>query len=120
MIDITISDNIVFTTSSGKLTENDYEKLLPIVKDLIKQHGTVRWYFEMRDLEGWKLEAFWKDVKFDLSHADDFEKVAMVGENRWHQAMTVLMKPFTRAKVKYFSVEDKDEAKEWIAADTVN
>ena len=114
MIDITTNNNTIFTVASGKLVESDYEKLLPIVKELINKYGSVRWYFEMHDFEGWNLEAFWKDIKFDLSHANDFERVAMVGENGWHKAMTILMKPFTKAEVKYFPLEDKDKAREWI------
>lgn len=119
-MDITVNDNIIFTTSSGKLVDRDYEKLLPMVKDLIKRYGTIRWYFEMKDFEGWSLKAFWKDVKFDLSHANDFDKVALVGESKWHEAMTVLMKPFTKAKVKYFSIEDRGKATKWIVADKVD
>lgn len=120
MIDITVNDNTVFTISSGKLMKSDYEKLLPLVKDLISEYGRIRWYFEMRDFEGWSLDAFWKDVKFDLSHANDFEKVAMVGENKWQQVMTSLMKPFTKAEVRFFSLEEKEKAAKWIMSEAVD
>jgi hypothetical protein len=120
MIDITVTDNTVFTTSTGKLVEKDYEKILPIVNGLIKKYDAIRWYFEMRDFEGWSLEAFWKDIKFDLVHASDFEKIAMVGEKKWQEALTVLMKPFTKAKIKFFPLEEKDKAAKWIVTDKVD
>lgn len=120
MMDITIKDKTIFTTSSGKLAKMDYEELLPLVKDLIHKYGAIRWYFEMRDFEGWSLAAFWKDARFDLSHVNDFDKVAMVGENKWQQVMTSLMKPFTKAEVRFFSLEEREEAAGWIMSDTVD
>ena len=74
----------------------------------------VRWYFEMENFSGWKFNAFWKDLKMDMSHADDYEKIAMVGDKKWQDWITQFMKPFTNAEIRYFDSEQKEEAKEWI------
>lgn len=108
------SGNIIATKATEKLTEADYNKLLPILKNMLKQHRKFRWYFEMENFDGWELKAFWEDVKFDTEHASDFEKVAMVGENHWQEWMTDLMKPLTSAKVRYFDLSQKEEAVQWI------
>lgn len=107
-------NNVMATRASEKLTKTDYEKLLPILKDKIKQSGKVRWYFEMEDFQGWELKAFWEDVKFDVKHANDFEKIAMVGDKKWQEWMTDLMKPFTSAEIKYFDLDQRDDALMWI------
>lgn len=108
------SGNVIATRATQKLTEADYDKLLPLLNNMLRQHEKIRWYFEMEKFDGWELKAFWEDVKFDASHANDFDKVAMVGEKKWEEWMTNLMKPFTSAEVKYFDISQKDEALQWI------
>lgn len=105
---------VIATKATEKLTEEDYDKLLPLLNNMLRQHEKIRWYFEMENFDGWELKAFWEDLKFDASHANDFDKVAMVGEKKWEEGMTDLMKPFTSAEVKYFDISKKDEALQWI------
>ena len=107
-------NNLVATKAIEKLTKTDYNKILPVLVDKLKQHEKIRWYFEMEDFKGWELKAFWEDVKFDMHHANDFEKIAMVGEKRWQEWMAKAMKPFTSAEIKYFDLDDKDAAMNWI------
>lgn len=49
-----------------------------------------------------------------MSHTDDYEKIAMVVEKKWQDWITQFMKPFTSAEIRYFDLEEKDEAKKWI------
>lgn len=109
-----VSDSILYTIVSGKLTVGDYDKFLPIAKEKIAHFGKVKWYFEMKDFEGWEADALWKDIKFDIKHFNDVEKMAIVGEKKLHEIVTQFTKPFTGATVKYFDSTDKEEAKDWI------
>ena len=38
---------------SGKLTKEDYERFVPEVERLIKQHGKIRMLVQMHDFHGW-------------------------------------------------------------------
>lgn len=107
-------DNIIATKAIDKLTKSDYAMLLPVLVNRLQTYKKIRWYFEMENFTGWELEAFWQDVKFDIQHADDFEKIAMVGEKKWQERMTDLMKPFSEAEIKFFELEDRKIAFEWI------
>jgi predicted transposase YbfD/YdcC len=107
-------NNVIATKATKKLTTTDYEKLLPILKDRLKQYEKIRWYFEMENFQGWELKAFWEDVKFDAKHANDFEKIAMVGDKQWEKWMTDLMKPFTPAEIKFFELAEREKALTWI------
>lgn len=110
----TNSENVIATKASEKLTKTDYQKLLPILKDGLKKYEKIRWYFEMENFQGWQLRAFWEDVKFNIQHANDFEKIAMVGDKRWEKWMTDLMKPFTPAEIKFFELAEREKALTWI------
>lgn len=109
--------NLICTKATEKLTRRDYEKLLPLLINALRQYDKIRWYFEMENFKGWELKAFWKDVKFDLQHANAFEKITMVGEKKWQEWMTDLMKPFTKAEIKFFELSERDRAFNWIASD---
>ena len=99
---------------TGKLTKEAYEQLAPVVDQQIQEHGKVRILFEMHDFHGWTAGALWEDMKFDFKHWKDIERLAIVGESKWEEGMSVFCKPFTSAKIQYFDVARSDEAKIWI------
>src|SRR5579863_8238691 len=83
---------------SGKLTKEDYERFVPEFERLVKEHGKIRVLFEMTDFHGWEAGALWQDIKFDVKHFTDIERLAMVGDKKWEKGMSVFCKPFTTAK----------------------
>ena len=100
--------------ATGKLTSEDYAAFVPRVEGLIARHGKIRLLFEMHDFHGWTLGAFWEDVKFDLKHINHIERLAIVGEKRWQQGMSTFCKPFTTARIRYFSQDQIEQATEWL------
>jgi hypothetical protein len=101
---------------SGKLGKEDYQELAPKVDQIIQQRGKIRVLLEMNDFHGWKPGAIWEDIKFDLKHFSDIERVAMVGEKRWQKGMSHFCRPFTTAKIRYFDQSALKEAREWAEA----
>lgn len=108
---------ILYVNATGKLAKADYERWIPEMEQLIKRHGKLRILFEMRDFHGWEAGALWEDLKFDLKHFKDIERLAMVGDKRWEHGMAVFCKPFTTAKVRYFDQSQSAEAKTWLEAE---
>lgn len=105
---------VIFVTAEEKLNDRDYDQMLPLIQEKIDEFEKVSLYFEMRHFKGWTPSAFWRDLKFGLSHSDDLEKVAIVGDKRWQEIMTQTMKPFADTEIKYFDESLADEAAEWI------
>jgi hypothetical protein len=99
---------------SGKLTREDYERFVPGVERLIQQHGKLRVLCEMSDFHGWTAGALWEDIKFDLKHFRDVERLAIVGEMKWQKGMVVFCRPFTTAGIKYFDHSQVNEARAWL------
>lgn len=101
---------------SGKLTKEDYLVFVPEVERLIKANGKIRILLQMHDFHGWELSALWQDIKFDVKHFGDIERLAMVGESKWEAGMATFCKPFTTAKIKYFPETQLADARTWIEA----
>lgn len=102
---------------SGKLTKQDYETFVPAIDDQIREYGKIRVLFEMRDFHGWTAGALWEDMKFDLKHWRDIERLAIVGESKWEAGMAAFCRPFTAAKLRYFDQTRLDDARAWIDSD---
>ncbi|GGH68104.1 SpoIIAA family protein [Phaeocystidibacter marisrubri] len=107
---IQIEENIdkIYMVATGKLDDTDYDKMLPLLWQKIEQHEQISWYFEMQDFEGWSASALWRDAKFDLKNKEHLKKVAIVGQKKWHELMTDIMKPFTDADIRYFDEEEAE------------
>jgi hypothetical protein len=114
-IDIKVDGNTMEVCATGKFEKRDYEMFVPAAEKLIKEHGKIRVLFVMQDFHGWTAGAVWEDIKFDLRHFNDIERLAIVGESKWEQGMAVFCRPFTTASMKYFDISKLEEARQWIA-----
>jgi hypothetical protein len=99
---------------SGKLTKADYEQLVPEFERLGQQHGKLRLLFDMTGFHGWEAGALWADIKFDVRHHADIERLAMIGDKKWERGMANFCKPFTKATVRYFDQAESAEARNWL------
>jgi hypothetical protein len=114
-IEIIAKDNVLEVSATGKLTKEFYQELVPVVDKQISEHGKLRVLFIMKEFHGWTAGALWEDVKFDLKHWKDIERLALVGESKWQEGMASFCKPFTKATVRYFDEAKIDDARNWIA-----
>jgi hypothetical protein len=101
---------------SGHVDKRDYDIMLPLFEDKIKKHGKIRAYAEVQDVEDYSIKALWQDLKFDIKHAADFTRVALVGDQKWMEWATLMAKPFTSAELKYFDFSQREQAWAWINA----
>ena len=99
---------------SGKLVKADYEHFVPEFERLVRQHGKLRVLFDMTGFHGWDAGAMWEDIKFDIKHFADIERLAMIGEKKWQYGMATFFKPFTKATIRYFDHADAAEARKWL------
>jgi len=110
--------NILELVVSGKLVASDFKSLESTFQRLVKQYGKIRVLFRMRDFHGWEPAAFWDEVKFDLKHFGDIERLAMVGDKQWEKFLGVFGRPFTEAEIRYFDESALPAAREWLAGNS--
>jgi hypothetical protein len=99
---------------TGKLTHDDYNRFVPKFEQMLEHHGKIRVLFEMTDFHGWEGAALWDDLKFDLKHFSDIERLAMVGDRKWEKGMSIFCRPFTTAHIRYFDRAAIAEARDWL------
>jgi hypothetical protein len=99
---------------TGSVDKHDYDVMLPILEEKIKQYDKVRVYAELQDVSDLSLRALWEELRFDFRHAADFNRVAVVGNQKWLDWLTIMATPFTTAKIKYFAPVNRDLALDWV------
>ena len=102
---------------NGALSKDDYEHFVPEFERLVKRHGKIGVLFDMVDFHGWEAGALWQDIKFDVKHFSDIERLAMVGDKMWERGMSMFCRPFTTATVRYFDREAGADARAWLRGD---
>jgi len=123
ILDIT-QKNIIATRADDNLGINDYEKIHPLIHNIIRTGKKVSWYFEMEsntpEISGGFRENRLPEIKYsktDFTHADDIDKIAIVGEQKYLTLMYSIMKPFTKARIVYFGITEKEKAIQWIMSE---
>ncbi len=108
------SSKVIAFKLSGKLHDADYKTFVPLVDEKIAEQGKARLLIQFVDFQGWDMHALWDDIKFASTHCTTIERVAMVGDSSWEKWMSVVCKPFTMAKVQYFTPAEMDKAVAWV------
>jgi len=107
-------ENIFAFKAIGKLTDADYQQFLPELTTLIHKYGPISLLVELDDFHGWEPKAAWDDFKFGKQHDKDFLRIAIVGEKRWQQWMTVIGNAFSETKIRFFTRDELQEAWDWL------
>ncbi len=98
----------------GKLTMKEYTHGISQCEALLSQHGKLRFYMELLDFTGCDPNAAWEGMKFDISHRNQYDRSAIVGDKVWEEWMTKISGIFFHAPVQFFYKQDAEKAWEWV------
>ncbi len=116
MIDIipTDTDNVIGCRINGRIDTEDIEKFAICIEDKLLRRKKLRIYVEVIMLEGISLEALFKDLKLGITHLSDFDKKAVVTDEKWMKRVAAIADNlFPNIEVKCFSFDEKEKALEW-------
>jgi hypothetical protein len=99
---------------SGKLGRHEYERLRPLFEQLVREEGPLRVLCDLSDFHGWTAGGAWAELKFDIQHFDDIDRLALVGEKHWHQSLAHVCRALTTAEVRYFRPDELELARLWL------
>jgi hypothetical protein len=100
--------------ASGKIAAEDYrDVVLPAVERAAKS-GDVRFVIVMRDFDGISGGAVWQDLKVGMSQIHAWRRTALVTDIAWMIHATNLFGWMTPGETKTFSLQEKDQAIQWV------
>ena len=111
--------NILAFKATGKLTDADYKQFLPVLESMIETSGQISLYIELRDFDGWEMDAAWDDFNFGVHHDNDFKRIAIVGDNSLIHAATGVINLFTHMDMRFFDDSESESAWNWLRETSV-
>lgn len=112
------SDKLLACRLQGKHIYEESHKLAGMIDARVAKYGHARCLVEIVGLEGVELRALLEGLEFDLQHTHQIERCAIVGDQPWERWLTRLLKLFFRgAELRFFPLDQRDAALEWVRAD---
>jgi hypothetical protein len=99
---------------SGVVDKDDYEVLVPAVRAVVEEHGSVNLLCDLTGFRWEKADAWGTDLDFGRDYKHATTRMALVGDSAFGHLLAVLARPFYAQEVEYFS--DLDAAWAWVSA----
>ena len=108
-------NNVIGISIKGNVKTKDFELVKNFISEVEVHYEFLRIYVEIENIEGFSLETLIREFEFTLSQFHKFEKEAIVIDKKFIQSLESMKGLLVAGvKVKYFTFEDKCEARCWV------
>lgn len=111
----TLSDDIIGFIVDGPYDEYAVEKIQSEVNEKLELYDKVSLYIEDTVNADISLKAILKNLPFKIKTGNRFDRVAVVTDRKWLQAISNLEKLFFNAEIRVFSTQHRIDAIQWIS-----
>lgn len=102
---------------SRPLGREEMRQITDELTGTIAAHGKIRLLIDLRAFPYDNLEAFWEDLKFDVRHAGDLQRLALVGGGEIEKWATRIFGVLTLTQCRCFGQKELDPAWAWLTGD---
>jgi hypothetical protein len=103
---------------TGKMTDEDIKGFEPQIEFLLRErkHKPIGILADLSQMRGAELKARWDEMRFLQKHTDHIARMAVVGADRWEEAMALLTAgaAVLQAETRYFDESEILRAWEWV------
>lgn len=107
--------NIVEFTVDGRITREEFDRVVAVLNKKIEEYGSVRLLEEVRRIGAVEPSLIWEDLKWAFAHVKDISRTAIVADRKWIELYTKIVKPFVKMEVRYFDRGEIEAARRWLA-----
>jgi hypothetical protein len=111
-----LPDNVVAFTAKGKVTAEDYEKIIiPAIEEKLKKHQKINLLYHLGEgCTGFEVEAMWDDTKIGVKHCKSWDKIAVVTNINWIRWASRFFSFTMPGHMKVFTNDQLDQARQWV------
>jgi hypothetical protein len=106
--------------ASGKLTRDDYRRVLEPALREAAEAGGIRMLFKLTDFDGLQPAAWYDDLKTGLGlgigHYSAWKRSAIVTDVDWIAKAFRFFAWMTPGEVKVYGLDEVEDARSWVAA----
>jgi len=101
---------------NGKVTQQDWEDVVPKFEKFLDQHGTIRLIEIIESLKGFDPVLIWEGIKLDIKVIPKISHCAVVSDIGWISPVSKAAGMFMPTKMRTFDLAQVDDARAWIAS----
>lgn len=110
------ANDVYVLRMTGILKQSEFRAEQSALARKIDSGSKPRLLFVLENFDGWERGADWNDLDFMISHGGKISRIAIVGEARWEAlALAFAGAGVRRAPVKFFSPNELEQARTWLA-----
>lgn len=99
----------------GKLDPSAFAGEAEDMNAFIRRNDRFRLLVDLREFDGWQgLGALWQHLGIVRDHYRLLDRVAVVGESRWHRLALSGLGRLSGAEARYFDRDAFDDARTWV------
>lgn len=99
---------------SGEVQADDFRAMASLMREQIDAQGKLRLVLKIESVNPVSPAVLWEEFKLAFDHFEDFERVALVGDELWQEAFVKVLGPLMPADFRHFSLERHDDAWRWV------
>lgn len=108
------SDNVMGFRVTGFIKRKDYRAIDSEMDRLLEEYENIKLLLQFDNFLWEFMTAWGKDAGFGMKYGAKIDKLAIVGERKWQEAMAKLSAPIFGKESKFFHAENIDSAWEWL------
>lgn len=112
-----LPEHVVGIHAAGEVSKEDYEKvLIPRLEELVARQGEINYLLILEtEVGNFTAGAWWDDFKLGLKHFTQWNRIAVVTDQKGVEWFTDAFTLFIPGKSKGFSLAQLDEAIKWVS-----
>lgn len=112
-----LPSHVTGVRATGKVTKYDFEQvLIPAIDDLVKRTGKINYLLLLEtDVSNFTLGAWIDDAKIGLKHFTQWNKIAVVTDQKAVEKFSDIFGYIVPGDSKGFKLAELEEAKKWVS-----
>lgn len=111
------TDNAIGYRITRPLSSAEVAQIRTELEGTIAAAGKIRVLVDLQAFPYDDLGALWEDLKFDVTHVKDLERLALVGGGKLEEWSTRIFAALTLTRCRCFEEGQLDEAWSWLTTD---
>ncbi|WLR51673.1 STAS/SEC14 domain-containing protein [Bacillus tianshenii] len=107
-------EQVIEIEVEGKIMKHDIEEFETYMEQKREDGEKLDLLMEIRELDGYTMKGLMEELKFDTSHWNDFNKIAVISEKQWVEFSTKMSGILPKVEVKHFKPGERDVAIDWL------
>ena len=109
------NNNLAVLEVTGQLGKAEVEKMQTVLAPIMQKVGQIKILIFLKDFKGWGAGDDWQDTSFSDENDAYLKKMAIVGDEKWRDLVTLFtLKGLRPVPIEYFSPDEEEKARQWL------